>query len=114
MTTERRQPSRMSTLELRLYIAALLAVVYAISWRAIGGQASATAPAVETAPPIDEPQPRFVWIDQLPPSKQPAIALPPGWQRASETPRGVTASPQPSRVLRVANQRVRRVRTRSS
>ncbi|MEO6774812.1 MAG: hypothetical protein ABI467_17685 [Kofleriaceae bacterium] len=118
MTTERRQPNRrsrlgVSSLELRLYMAGLLAAVYTISWRATGGQAQAPATAlperpIATAPTTTEPQ-RFVWIDNLPPDMRPAIALPAGWQIAAEPqPSAIT---QPTRVVRVPS---RRVRTRSS
>lgn len=121
MMTERREPNRgsrlgMSPLELRLYTAALLAAVYTISWRAIGGQARAPATLsperpIATAPTTMEPQ-RFVWFDNLPPDARPPIALPAGWQLASEPP--PSAITQPARVVRVPSQRVPRVRTRSS
>lgn len=97
MTTE---PSvRTSPLELRLYVAALLAAVYTVSWRAI-------APAAEPSRPTT-PQ-RFVWIDSVPPSMRPVVVLPAGWQLASE-PRSSVAPTE--RVVRVPS---RRVRTRSS
>lgn len=108
MTTERRQ--RMSSLELRLYVAALLAAVYTISWRAIGGHAPATELPIATVPATSEPR-RFVWIDRLPPSMRPAVVLPAGWQLASE-PQSSFAPPE--RVVRVPSRRVPRVRTRSS
>ncbi len=99
---------RTSPLELRLYVAALLAVVYTISWRAIGAHAPAAEPAVELLPTTSE-TPRVVWIDQLPPSIQPVITPPPGWQRAPERPPAIAPAERlvqvPSRV---------RVRTRSS
>jgi hypothetical protein len=115
MTTERHQPNRetrlrVSALELRLYVAALLAVIYTISWRAIGGHTPAPEPARATVPTTTEPQ-RFVWIDSLPPSMRPAIALPAGWQLVSEPQRSST---QPARIVRAPSQRVPRVRTRSS
>lgn len=115
MTTERRQPKRearvrVSPLELRLYLAALLAAVYTISWRAIGGHDPATGPAVATAQATSEPQ-HFVWIDTLPPTMRPTIELPSGWQLASESQ---SSSTQPARVVRAPSRRVPRVRTRSS
>lgn len=115
MTTERRQPNRearlrVSPLELRLYMAALLAAVYTISWRAIGGHAPATVSPIATAPTASEP-PRIVWIDSLPPAMRPAVALPAGWQRGSEPQ---ASSTQPARVVRVPSRGVPRVRTRSS
>lgn len=114
MTTERRQPKRgsrlgLNPLELRLYIVALLGAVYAISWRAIGGQVSATESPSATAP--REPQ-RMVWVDDLPPDVRPTISLPPGWQRASKPHPSVAV--QPARVVRVPDRRAPRVRTRSS
>lgn len=121
MMTDRREPNRgsrlgMSPLELRLYMAALLAAVYTISWRAIGGQAQAPATLsperpIAIAPRTTEPQ-RFVWIDSLPPDARPLIGLPAGWQLASELrPSAIT---QPARVVRLPTQRMPRVRTRSS
>jgi len=110
MATERRQPKRealvrATPLELRLYLAALLASVYTITWRAIGGH----APAAEL--PSPQSQQRFVWLDSLPSTARPAIALPAGWQIASES---TAASAQPPRVVRAPTPRVPRVRTRSS
>lgn len=101
MTTERRgpKPERVSPLELRLYVAALLAAVYTISWRAIDGPPPATEPTIAAGAP---PQ-RFVWIDRIPPAMRPSVALPAGWQRASEP-----------RVVRAPAPRVPGVRTRSS
>ena len=115
MTTEQRHAPpkarvRVSPLELRLYVAALLAAVYTISWRAIGGHAPATEPATVTAPTTSEPQ-RFAWIDSLPPVMRPAITLPAGWQLASEPQ---SSGSQPARIVRAPNRHVPRVRTRSS
>ena len=69
MTTEQRPPKReprwrVSALELRLYVVALLAAVYTISWRAIGGQAAG-------APAAAEP-PRSARIERAPQAAQPA------------------------------------------
>lgn len=107
MTTERRQPEsrvKASPLELRLYVVAVLAAIYTISWRAIGAQ-------VTEAPPITDrttaETQRVVWIDHLPPTSVPAISIPVGWQRASPP----AATSQPTRLVQTPN---RRVRTRSS
>jgi hypothetical protein len=115
MTTERRQSKRegrlrMSPLELRLYVAALLAVVYTISWRAIGGHGPVTDPPISIAPMTRQPQ-RVVWIDSLPPSKRPVVTLPAGWQLASEPPSSLART---ERLVRVPTRHVPRVRTRSS
>lgn len=117
MTTERRHVNvkarvRVSPLELRLYVAALLAAVYTLSWRVIGGHAPATDPAVASTPRRSEPQ-RFVWIDSLPPTRRPAIALPPGWQLASQR-QVSSAQDAPPAIVHVPSRRVPRVRTRSS
>lgn len=93
-TTERRT----SPLELRLYAIAVLAAVYTITWRAIGGH----------APAASEPESRFVWIDTLPPPQQPAVALPTGWQRAE------VATPRSTGLVHVPAPRAPRMRTRSS
>jgi hypothetical protein len=116
MTTERRPPNRaaphlrVSSLELRLYVAALFAVVYTISWRVIGGHAAATEPAIAAVPTTHEPRP-VVWIDDLPSSMRPAVVLPAGWELASEPQ---TSATPPARIVRVPARRVPRVRTRSS
>jgi hypothetical protein len=115
MTNEHRPPKResrlhVSSLELRLYVAALLAAVYTITWRAIGGHAPALESSIATAPTTSEP-PRVVWIDRLPPAVRPTITLPAGWERASEPP--ASAAP-PTRIVRAPDRRVPRVRTRSS
>lgn len=111
MTMTNGHRHRTSPLELRLYLVAFLAAVYTISWRAIGGHAvAAGSAAATTVPPATAPA-GVVWIDHLPPEQQPAIAIPAGWQRASESPR---ASTQPARVVQVPVRRVPRVRTRSS
>ena len=113
MTTERREARvRTSPLELRLYLAALLAVVYTITWRAISGHAVGTSSVVPTTTETTatlEP-PRIVWIDTLPPEMRPAVTLPAGWQRAVEA----RPSTPLERIVRVPSRRVPRVRTRSS
>lgn len=114
MTIEqsKREPrSRISPLELRLYIAALLAVVYTLSWRAIGGHAGPVEPTRAAPSATRDPQQRFVWLDSLPPAVRPAIALPAGWQLASDPQPSPTLPP---RVVRAPSKRVPRVRTRSS
>ena len=109
MTTERPPKRatllRVSPLELRLYVAALLAAVYAISWRAIGGHVA--EPAIAAAPVGEAPQ-RFVWLDRVT-STTPAISVPAGWQIAS-APAASTAPP----LVRAPSHRAPRVRTRSS
>ncbi len=113
MTTERHESRvRTSPLELRLYVAALLAVVYTITWRVIGGTQTTVAPTIAPvfATTTLEP-PRVVWIDTLPPELRPAVTLPDGWQRAADA-RSPAAPPE--RVVRIPNRRVPRVRTRSS
>jgi hypothetical protein len=121
MTTEHPDANRgvmrrASPLELRLYVVALLAAVYTITWRVIGGHASGTESTFAAAPrsTTNEPQ-RFVWIDSLPPTLRPRIAMPAGWQLVSEqssvAPESVA---EPARVIRAPTRRVPRVRTRSS
>ena len=104
MTTERgKARHRTSTMEMRLYVVALLAAVYTMSWRAIGGHAPATELVVNSSPMPSEPQ-RFVWLESLP-----SVTLPAGWQLASHQ----TSTP-PARVVHVPTRRAPRVRTRSS
>lgn len=117
MKTEGRQPNResrlhASPLELRLYVAALLAVIYTIAWRAVGGHVQTMPASTQPEPevvPAQRESPRFVWIDSLPVTMQPPIALPAGWQRASQPP-----TSQPARMVRAPSRQVPRVRTRSS
>jgi hypothetical protein len=116
MTSERRDPKRearfrVTAFELRLYVAAFLAAVYAISLRAIGGHAPATEPTPVAAPIAGASQQRFVWLGSVPPETRPAIALPAGWEIVSE--RADSSSPRPH-IVRTPNRRVPRVRTRSS
>lgn len=130
MTTSEHRPAKpppllgVSPLELRLYIAAVLAIVYTLAWRAIGGHAPAAEPVATTAPITDDAAPpRYVWLDTLPPASRPAIAVPSGWQIADGSapalaPAPAAASAPPSRVVRAPapapTRRVHRVRTRSS
>ena len=76
------------TLELRLYVVALLAVVYTVAWRAIGAHVAAAPPA-----PVR------------------AIAVAPRVPTVVPRPR---AQLSPARIVRVPAPRARRVRTRSS
>ena len=97
---------RATPLELRAYVAAALAVIYTVAWRAIAAQPVVHA---TTATASAEP-PRVIWFDRLPPLERPAIAIPAGWQIASE------AQPAADRsfVVRAPSRRIPRVRTRSS
>lgn len=109
-TKPTRVPPRISItpLESRLYIVALLAAGYLVTWRAIAPGASVTIPAVEVA----RPQSPVAWLEDVPASERPAIALPPGWRLVS---RGEpTATVSVPRVARVPASRPMRVRTRSS
>ncbi len=90
-----------------MYVVAFLAAVYTITWRTIGGHAPAPT---ATAPTATEPEPRFVWIDKLPPAMQPVVVLPAGWQRASQP----SVATQPAGLVHVPTPRAPRVRTRSS
>jgi hypothetical protein len=120
MTTEPRPPKRepyirLSSLELRLYVVALLGAIYTLSWRAIGGHAPAPASPLASAPAASAPAAsapqHVVWIDSVRPVERPAVVLPAGWQLASE-PRAPVAQPRP--VVRAPTRRVPRMRTRSS
>lgn len=99
MTTELVRPTRapqprISPIELRLYVVALLAAVHAITWRAIGGQHAAPEPAPTAA--VAEPPP----------------ATPTAHPRLTAAPPRVVRSPSRPRATPV--RRVVRVRTRSS
>jgi hypothetical protein len=112
MTTERHVSSRdvgpvTSALEQRLYVAALLAAVYAVSWRAIDGHAPAQQIPISAAPSSSAPQ-RVLWIDDVPANLRPAIDLPAGWQIATARQ---SSSTHP---VRASSRQVPRVRTRSS
>ena len=101
----------LSSLEWRAYLAAALAGVYAAVWLA-----SAPSSRASPAQPTNAPTATTVWLDELPATARPPIALPPGWTLASRT------APAPQ-VARPSNARVRpapqpsrpvRIRTRSS
>ncbi len=116
MTTECRRPGRetrlhTSPLELRLYMVAFLAAIYAISWRAIGGHSATARPAPVAAPSLARDVAHVVWIDRLPVHMRPPIALPAGWQLASEAP---PPTALPTRILPSTRRHAPRVRTRSS
>lgn len=109
-TKPTREPPRISItpLEGRLYIVALLAAGYLVTWRVITPSTSVTAPIVDAA----RLQPPVVWLDDIPSSQRPALTLPPSWRLVS---RGepTTTAPSP-RVTRAPASRPLRVRTRSS
>lgn len=93
---------RISLLEMRLYIVAVLAGGYLFAWRAIS-----TTPTNEGIP-----QAPFAQLEEVPSSRRPVIALPPGWQLAS--PGESTAAMSAPRITRLPAPRDLRVRTRSS
>lgn len=104
--------------ELRLYVVAILAAVYTVSWRAITGSGALHGPnetpaaADEPAVPTDPAAPTAVWLDDLPAAERPPMVLPAGWR---VVPRGTTPTlATPPRVVRVPAPRPLRVRTRSS
>lgn len=103
MKTER---PGLSPLELRAHLTALLAAVYTIAWRAIGGHASTPAappPVISARPSPSRPQ----WLDEIPPDRRPVVSVPAGWQIGGRT------SPAPA-LVRAPARAVHRVRTRSS
>lgn len=115
MTTEPRSPKpqpwlRATALELRLYVAAVLAIAYVVSWRVIGG-VGAPNEAPIPAPPVAGP-PRYVWLEHLPVAARPVIQIPTGWRLASDAPAAETAAP--AKILRTPARPRVRVRTRSS
>lgn len=103
--TERAQPARkLTALEWRLYIIAVLATIYVISWRVLDRPAATIAetgepapspaepvsvaaePIPTPAPPVPAPAqpaatapPRAVWLDDLPAGQRPVVVAPPGW-----------------------------------
>ncbi len=109
-TKPARLPPRIliTPLEGRLYIVALLAAGYLVTWRAITPTASVTASTVDVA---RVPSP-VVWLDDVPIEERPALPLPPSWRLVV---RGdPTATAHSPRVTRVPASRPLRVRTRSS
>ena len=103
----------------RLYLVTGLAGTYLLAWRAVGGLTPSTT---STAPGGDPPEPagtepartaepaRTVWLEELPASARPPVALPSGWQLATRRP---TTAPPP-RLIQAPARRPLRVRTRSS
>jgi len=124
MTTERkREPPRTSATELRLYVVAILAVVYLVAWRAIATSTTGTvdeAPVPVASTPASAPAPapaqRTVWIDDLPAEQRPQVVVPAGWHVVPHTSRTASTPAPPPRVqlVRVPASRTMRVRTRSS
>ena len=103
----------LSALELRLYLVAVLAGVYVLTFRAIGG-GNGTSPSVPAAPSPVSALPPAIWLDQLPAAQRPAVVPPPGWRLASRG-ESAAASPAPAPVVvRAPASRPLRVRTRSS
>lgn len=105
---------QVSPLELRLYLVAALAGVYALVWLLVW-RASGASPAVAaSAAPAPSPPPgTAVWIDELPQAQRPAVTPPAGWRLAS---RGELVVPA-TRIVRAPVSRVSRpvrLRTRSS
>jgi hypothetical protein len=102
---------RLSSLEWRLYLTALLSGVYAIAWITLAARAPRVTAAavgdVRGVLPARAPA-RSVWLSDLPAAERPAVALPPGWVIA-------TASGQrrPGDLRRPAARRLR-IRTRTS
>jgi hypothetical protein len=109
--TDRPRTSRIaaSPLELRLYVVAVLAGVYLLTWRSIAGAGAPTSalPAVPASPDAR----RVVWLDELPAARRPPLTVPPGWRVVSRD-EPATTTPRPV-VVRAATRPVR-VRTRSS
>jgi hypothetical protein len=120
MTTDHPRSTRTrpsGTRDLRLCLAALLAMVYLIAWWAFGSRSQRATATTEAPAVLPTPaQSRLaIWYGDLAPSERPAIHLPAGWQLASSAPSsGPAIHNTPPRSVRVAPARSRRVRTRSS
>lgn len=100
--------------DLRLYIAAILALAYLIAWWAFAPRGSNAKPDASAPPPATRPvmtPPSVQWYGQLAPSQRPALSLPPGWQIVTTTP---PAAVVPAPRMRVLPAPPPRIRTRSS
>lgn len=111
------RPRAMSNL--KLYLAALLATFYSVVWWTLGLRAPRAAtteqPEVESGPVNGPEAGATAWYQDLAPADRPPLHLPPGWRLAS--PSSASAmEPQdvPPVPVRVAPDRARRIRTRSS
>jgi hypothetical protein len=104
--------------DLRLYLTALLAMIYLLAWWAFGARQPRSAATPEPAPPAltpAAPSQLAIWYADLPPARRPVVRVPAGWQIAPTTPAATsTLHDAPPRPVRVAPARARRVRTRSS
>lgn len=106
MTTEDR---KLTAVEWRLYIVALLALIYVVTWRVL-----ARPPALATsAPPVET----ITAAPATPPAPVRTVAAPPRAVTVRATPAPQTVTPvkritQRPRIIRM--QPVRRVRSRSS
>jgi hypothetical protein len=114
---------KLCALEWRLYVVAVLAAIYVITWRVLerSGRSGSPRELVSTTTPA-------VWLDDLPPEQRRNFEPPAGWVIACRCAAPVGAAVVPSiapvaadsvappapRLVRVPVQRPRRVRTRSS
>lgn len=111
----------LSPQEWRLYILAVLALVYAGVWRAITASAPPTAAPETVATPataadaVPAALPPARWLDDVPLGERPAFAVPAGWRvlARGEPVTAPVGAPAP-RVVRAPATRRLRVRTRSS
>ena len=94
--------------ELRLWLVAALAATHALVWSELGLRDGNAGKSTMASTLVSAPRTRVVWLDTLPVSERPAIAVPEGWRVVSSD-----AAARPD-VTRVARSRARRVRTRSS
>ncbi len=93
----------MKKTDLRPYVLAALATVYAAVFWVLQGRAPRDSAANDST---NRESPRPIWYDELPAGARPEVRLPPGWVIAR-------AGDPPPRT-RVAPARAPRIRTRSS
>ena len=121
MTTEARRPVRRPEGggdDLRLWLVAVLAIVYLVGWWAFGARAGrpvATDRIVPEVAPSEEPR-LAAWYADLPPAERPPVVLPAGWRIAVPDDAAASAVREAASipVRPVARFGRARIRTRSS
>ncbi|MEZ4400746.1 MAG: hypothetical protein R3B06_12045 [Kofleriaceae bacterium] len=117
MTTESPRPRARPRpgVELRRWIIAALALAHVAVWRVVVRPAGDADAAADAARPVDAPgTPTGIWLDDLPVSERPSVAVPVGWQLVDRHAVQPTLAPARPRLVRAPAARPRRVRTRTS
>jgi hypothetical protein len=112
-TTERRRAPGAGAL--RLYLLALLAAAYVVTWWLLARRATVGPAASDEVPEVPARRRAATWFHDLPASERPVVDLPAGWHIADRSARpAAAAADAPPIPVRVPAARPGRIRTRSS